>query len=153
AFTIKLNKFADHFLCAQQLRDVQNEIGCCHSFAQLSRHMHAHHFRCQKINRLSHHPRFCLNSADAPPNHAKPLDHCRVGIRSNERIREKDFRFLTSDVWLLAKDAFREVFQIDLMHYSDSRRNELESLKRLLTPFEKLVSLAIALELHIQVQF
>jgi len=39
------------------------------------------------------------------------------------------------------------------MHYSDSRRNELESLERLLTPLKKLVALAIALELHIQVQF
>src|SRR4029077_2064148 len=39
------------------------------------------------------------------------------------------------------------------MHYSDSRRNELERLESLLTPFKKLVTLAIALELHVQIEF
>src|SRR5262249_1950111 len=36
---------------------------------------------------------------------------------------------------------------------ADSRRNELESLERLLTPFEKLITLPVALELHIQIEF
>src|SRR5258707_743547 len=39
------------------------------------------------------------------------------------------------------------------MHDADSRRNELESLESLLTPLEKLVTLAIALELHVQIEF
>src|SRR5438094_6189230 len=39
------------------------------------------------------------------------------------------------------------------MHDADSRRNELESLESLLTPLEKLVTLAIALELHVQIKF
>src|SRR6476661_10190431 len=39
------------------------------------------------------------------------------------------------------------------MHDADSRRNELESLESLLTPLEKLVTLAITLELHVQVEF
>src|SRR6476469_4736909 len=39
------------------------------------------------------------------------------------------------------------------MHDADSRRNELESLESLLSPLEKLVTLAIALELHVQIEF
>src|SRR4029077_8161051 len=39
------------------------------------------------------------------------------------------------------------------MHDADSRRNELESFKSLLTPFKKLITLAIALELHVQIEF
>src|SRR5260370_28743706 len=39
------------------------------------------------------------------------------------------------------------------MHDADSRRNELESLESLLTPLKKLVTLAIALELHVQIEF
>src|SRR4029077_19877587 len=35
----------------------------------------------------------------------------------------------------------------------DSRRNELESFESLLSPLEKLVTLAIALELHVQIEF
>src|SRR5215470_11177790 len=38
------------------------------------------------------------------------------------------------------------------MHDADSRRNELESLECLLSPFEKLIALAVALELHLQIQ-
>src|SRR6476646_6189118 len=39
------------------------------------------------------------------------------------------------------------------MHDADSRRNKLESLESLLSPLEKLVTLAIALELHVQIEF
>src|SRR4029450_8843209 len=39
------------------------------------------------------------------------------------------------------------------MHDADSRRNELDSLESLLTPLKKLVTLAIALELHVQIEF
>src|SRR5438034_6405069 len=39
------------------------------------------------------------------------------------------------------------------MYDADSRRNELESLKRLLTPLKKLITLAITLELHVQIEF
>src|SRR6478672_13861338 len=39
------------------------------------------------------------------------------------------------------------------MDDADSRRNKLESFKSLLTPLEKLVTLAIALERHVQIEF
>src|SRR5438876_2581429 len=39
------------------------------------------------------------------------------------------------------------------MHDADSRRNELESFECLLTPLKKLVTLAITLELHVQIEF
>src|SRR4029453_15896472 len=84
---------------------------------------------------------------------AETVDHGRVRIRANQRIGEKDFRPLTSDFRLLAQHAFRQIFQIHLMHDADSRRNELESLESLLTPLKKLVTLAIALELHVQIEF
>src|SRR5436190_24204156 len=38
------------------------------------------------------------------------------------------------------------------MHDADSRRNELESLESLLTPLKYLVTLAIALERHVQIE-
>src|SRR3954451_15720076 len=39
------------------------------------------------------------------------------------------------------------------MDDADSRRDQLESLESLLTPLKKLVTLAIALELHVQIEF
>ena len=38
------------------------------------------------------------------------------------------------------------------MHDADAGRNELECLERLLTPFQKLVALAVALELHVEIE-
>src|SRR6476660_6896989 len=39
------------------------------------------------------------------------------------------------------------------MHDADSRWNELQSLESLLPPLEKLVTLAITFELHVQIEF
>ena len=38
------------------------------------------------------------------------------------------------------------------MHDANPRRNQLKSFKGLLAPFQKLVALAVALELHLQIQ-
>ena len=39
------------------------------------------------------------------------------------------------------------------MHDADAGRNELESFEGLLSPFQKLIALAVALELHVQIKF
>src|ERR1700758_586303 len=39
------------------------------------------------------------------------------------------------------------------MHDPDSGRYELEGFERLLSPFQKLIALAVALELHVQIKF
>src|SRR5438874_996742 len=39
------------------------------------------------------------------------------------------------------------------MHDANPRRDELESFESLLTPLKKLVTLAVALELHVQIEF
>jgi hypothetical protein len=46
----------------------------------------------------------------------------------------------------------REMFQVDLVYDPNPRRNDPESLKCLLAPFEKFVALAIAFEFVIQIQ-
>ncbi len=39
------------------------------------------------------------------------------------------------------------------MHDPDAGRDELERLEGLLSPFQKLIALAVALELHVQIKF
>src|SRR6266571_2879638 len=39
------------------------------------------------------------------------------------------------------------------MHDADTRRDELESFERLLSPLEKLIALSVALEFHVQIEF
>ena len=86
AFTIKFDELADDFLRAQQLRNVQHEIGRSYTFAQLTAHVNAHHFRRQKVNRLSEHTGFRFYSAHAPANHAQTIDHCCVRISADQRV-------------------------------------------------------------------
>src|SRR5436190_1970389 len=75
AFAIKLDEFPDYLLRPQHLGDVQDEIGCSDAFLQAPAQMHAHDFRRQKINRLPEHPSFRFNSAHAPTDDTKPIDH------------------------------------------------------------------------------
>ena len=77
---------------AQQLRDVQDEIRRSDAFAQLAAHVHTHHFWRQKVNRLAEHPRFRFNSAHTPADHTKAVDHGRMRVRPDQRVREKYFR-------------------------------------------------------------
>ena len=135
AFAIKLDKFADHFLRAQQLRDVQDEIRRGNALAQLPAHVHAHHFRRQKINRLPKHAGFRFNATHAPANHAKTVNHGRVGIRADKSVGQVNSRWLMVDSRLSGENSFREIFEIHLMHNPNSRRNELKSFKGLLSPF------------------
>ena len=49
------------------------------------------------------------------------------------------------------KHAFGQVFQIDLMDDADAGRHDLEGVEGLHAPFEKLITLAIALKLDLEV--
>src|SRR5262249_14268093 len=48
--------------------------------------------------------------------------------------------------------SFGEVFQINLVDNANARRDQAKGLERLLAPLEELIALAVALELHLQVQ-
>ena len=71
---------------AQQLGDVQHQIGCGDAFAQLPAHVDADDFGRQKINRLPEHAGFRFDAANAPADHAKSIDHGRVRIGADQRI-------------------------------------------------------------------
>ncbi len=45
-----------------------------------------------------------------------------------------------------------QVLEIDLMAYADSRRDDLERLESLHAPFQELITLPIALELHLHIE-
>src|SRR6266542_4359790 len=105
--------------------------------------MHADNVGRQEVNWLAEHSRFGLDTADAPPNHAEAVDHCRVRIGSDQRVGVIDAVFL--------KHAFRQVFQIDLMHDADAGRDDLERVEGLHPPLQKLIARAVALEFDLHV--
>ena len=144
ACAVKFDKFPDHFLRAQHLGDVQREIGGGNAFAQRAGHVHADDFRREEINRLAEHAGFRFDAANAPANDAEAVDHRRVGVGADERIRIKEIAGM--------EHAFGEIFEIHLVHDADARRHEAESLEGLLPPFQKFVALAVAFEFHVHVQ-
>ena len=108
ACAVKFDELADHFLRAQHLRDVQREIGRGHAFAQRAGQMHADDFRREKINRLTEHARFRFDAADAPADDAEAVDHRRVRIGADERVRDNKFRsplFVRARLWRDIRDS------------------------------------------------
>ena len=92
ACAVKFDKLPDHFLRAQHLGDVQREIGRGNAFAQRTGHVHADDFRREEINRLTEHAGFRFDAADAPADDAEAVDHRRVRVGADQRIRVKDDR-------------------------------------------------------------
>src|SRR5205823_10398112 len=84
--------------------------------------------------------------ADAPTDNAEAVDHRRVRIRPDERVRVVNAVALD--------DALRQVFEIDLMTDADARRDNAKTIERLRAPFQELITRTIApkLRLHVQAQ-
>ena len=104
--------------------------------------------RNQHRKRLSKHCAFRLDTANAPSHHTESVDHGRVRIRAYESVRIGGL----SSVLLIDEHDLRNVLQINLMNDSYVRRNHPAILKCPLAPFEKDVTLTIALELAICIE-
>ncbi len=141
---VKFDKLADDLPRAEHLGDVQREVGGGDAFAQPPGDVDADDFRREEIDRLAEHPRLRLDPADPPADDAEAVNHRGVRVGADERIRVVEIA--------LVEHPFGEVFQVDLVDDADPRRNDAEGFKRLLAPFEELVPLPVARELHVEVQ-
>ena len=105
--------------------------------------MHADHVGRKKIYRLAKHPSLSFNSANAPGDDPKPVDHRCMRVRTNERVGKVNTIFL--------KYAFGKVLKVDLMDYTDARRNDAEPVKCLRSPFQEAISLVVSPEFDLHV--
>ena len=144
AVAVKLNKLPDHLGLAQHLGNGQRKVGRGDALAQCAVKPHADHVRRQEVDRLTQHPGLGLDAADAPADDAQPVDHRRVRIGADERVR-------IINAIRAAQYAAREILEIHLVHNADSRRHHLERIERLHAPLQKLVPLSVARELHLEV--
>ena len=69
-------------------------------------------------------------------------------IGPDERIRVENFAIVD----LRVLNTFGQILEVHLVNDADARRNELKRFERLLTPLQKLVAFAVALEFHFQIQ-
>ena len=103
-----------------------------------------HHLRNEHGDRLAEHRGLGFYPADAPADHAEPVDHRRVRIGADERIRIREHlaaRFLL-------EDHAREILEVDLMDDAGVGRDDAEVVECFLAPAEERVSLLVARELE-----
>ena len=93
--------------------------------------------------RLAEHRRLGLDPADAPAEHAEAVDHRRVRVGADERVRE--------GLPVARLDDAREVLEVDLVDDPGAGRHDLEVGERALAPAQERVALAVALELELDV--
>ena len=144
----ELDELAHHALLAQHLGDGQHEVGRGDAFLELAGQPEADHLGQQHRHRLAEHGGLRLDTADAPAEHAEPVDHGGVRIRADAGVGESD------DVAVAAGERphrLRQIFEVDLMADAGARRHDAEVAERLLAPFEELVALLVALVLELDV--
>ena len=143
-FTIKFHKFSNHAKLTQHLNNAQHKIRRRRPFLHLSGNLKSNHFRNKHRNRLPQHRGLGFNPANTPTKHRQPIHHRRMRVRPNQRIRINHP--------ILFPHSLRDIFQIHLMANPRPRRHNAKILKRPLPPFQKLVTLAIALELPLHIR-
>ena len=145
-FPEELDELADDARLAQQLGQGQDEVGRRDAGAQFSPQFDSDHVGGQQIHGLAEHRRLRFDAADAPADDTDAIDHRRMAVGADQRIRK---RHAVAD-----HHAARQILEIDLMHDAGARRYDAEGLEGRHAPLQELVALAIALEfeLHVEVE-
>ena len=99
--------------------------------------------RNEHRDRLSEHGGFGFDAADAPAEHAQAVDHRRVRVGADQRVRIRP----AHAVLLGVEHDAREMLDVDLVHDAGVRRHDLEVAERGLTPAQERVAFGVAAEL------
>jgi hypothetical protein len=127
----------------QDLRHGQHEVGRGRALRQRAGQLEPDDLRDQHRDRLAEHRGLRLDPADAPAEHAEPVDHRRVRVGADERVGER--------LAVARLDDAREELEVHLVDDPRVRRDDLEVVERLLTPAQERVALPVALELELGV--
>jgi hypothetical protein len=103
-----------------------------------------HHLRNEQAHRLAEHGRFGLDAADAPAQHAQPIDHrgVRVGAHQGVRIGRRAARTIRSE------DDPGQILKVHLVTDPGVRRHDEKVIEGLLRPPQQLVTLLVTVELQ-----
>ncbi len=138
-----LDELADDARRAQDLRHGEDEVGRGRAVRQLAVEPEADDLGHEHRDRLPEHRRLGLDAADAPAEHAEPVDHRRVRVGADERVGER--------LPVPCLDDAREELEVHLVADPGVRRHDLQRVERALAPAQEGVALAVALELELRV--
>ena len=138
-----LDELPDDAGLAEDLRHREDEVGRGRSFGERAGQPEPDDLWHEHRDRLAEHRRLGLDPADAPAEHAEPVDHRRVRVGPDERVRERHAVALVDDA--------REELEIDLVDDPRARWDDLEVVEGALPPAQECVALAVPLELELGV--
>jgi hypothetical protein len=128
---------------AEHLGDGQHQVGRGGPGRQLTVQFEPDDARDEHRHRLAEHGRLRLDAADAPAQHAQPVDHGGVAVRADQRVRVR--------LPAACHHHSGQVLDVHLVHDAGPRRHHLELVERGLAPAQELVALAVALVLQVDV--
>ncbi len=144
----ELDELADDALLAQALGHGQHEVGRGRALGQLALEADADDLGDQHRDRLAEHRGLGFDAADAPADDAEAVDHRRVRVGADQRVRER----LQDAVTCLAADDPGEVFEVHLVDDAGLGRDDAEVAEGALAPAQEDVALAVALVFELAVQ-
>ena len=144
----ELDELADDAVLAQAFGDREHQIGGCRAFEHRAGQPEAEHRGNQHRDRLTEHRGLCLDAADAPADHAEPVDHRRVRIGADQRVGIHGLLAAS----LPGHHHAGEVFEVHLVHDAGIGRHDAEIAERILSPAQERVPLLVARELELRVQ-
>ena len=109
---------------------------------------HADDPRHRHVERLAEQHRLGLDSADAVAQNTEAVDHRRVRVSPDERVRERNAAALIRAI----DDDRGQVLQVDLVDDPGSRWDDPQALERGLGPSQQLIPLTVALVLAFDVE-
>lgn len=143
----ELDEGACHVAGAQALRDGEREIGRAHALAQPVRQAHADDVGDPHHHRHAEHHALGLEPANAPSQHTDAVDHRRVAVGADQRVRQRPEPAVDD----ARRDNGRELFKVDRVHDAGARRMHAHAVQRLRRPFQEAIALAIALIFALQI--
>ena len=120
----------------------EHQVGGGRARRQLAAQPEADHLGDQHRERLAEHGRLGLDAADAPAQHAQPVDHGGVRIGADQRVREGEQ--LPPLACACVTTTRGQVLEVHLVHDAGVGRHHAEALEGLLPPAQEGVALPVA---------
>ena len=138
-----LDELSDDACLTKDLRHRQDEVGRGRPLAHGAGEPEADDLRDEHRDRLAEHRGLRLDPADAPAEDAEPVDHRRVGVGAEQRVRK--------GLAVPRLDDPSQVLEVDLVDDAGFGWDDLQVVERLLSPAKERVALVVPLVLAVGV--
>ena len=149
ARAVEVDELADHPHPAQQLRHREDQIGRGAALPQVAGEPDADDLGDEHAHRLAEHGGFGLDAADAPAQHAQPVDHRGVRVGADQGVRIGTGRGAARAIG--GEHDPGQVLEVHLVADAGVRRHDEEVVEGFLRPPQQLVTLLVAVELQVGV--